>query len=49
MLSLVERFVAGEKYLLYHYNPSEVAAIIFIVLFSITTLLHVFQLVKKRT
>jgi hypothetical protein len=49
MVSLFERFIAGEKYLLYHYNPSKVAAIIFIALFSITTLLHVFQLVKKRT
>ncbi|KAH7385508.1 RTA1 like protein-domain-containing protein [Phaeosphaeria sp. MPI-PUGE-AT-0046c] len=33
----------------YRYHPSNVAAIIFVVAFSATTLLHVFQLFKKRT
>ncbi|KUJ09185.1 RTA1-domain-containing protein [Mollisia scopiformis] len=41
--------VAGEKYYLYHYNPSRPAAIVFIACFAITTLLHTFQLLKKRT
>jgi len=42
-------FVLGQKYLLYHYNPSKVAAAIFTVLFVITTSIHIFQLVRKRT
>ncbi|KAF2659588.1 RTA1-domain-containing protein [Lophiostoma macrostomum CBS 122681] len=33
----------------YRYVPSKVAAIIFVVLFSLTTALHIFQLFKKRT
>jgi hypothetical protein len=33
----------------YRYYPSNVAAIIFVVAFSATTLLHVFQVLKKRT
>lgn len=33
----------------YRYYPSNVAAIIFVVAFSATTLLHIFQLFKKRT
>ena len=37
------------KYILYHYDPSFVAAVIFIVLFLITTFLHTFQLAWKRT
>jgi len=49
MAFLIERLVPGTKFLLYHYNPSKVAAIIFIALFGITTLLHFFQLIKKRT
>ncbi|PMD38881.1 RTA1-domain-containing protein [Hyaloscypha variabilis F] len=49
MPSLIERIVPGTKYLLYHYNPSKVAAIIFIALFGITTFLHIFQLSRKRT
>lgn len=31
------------------YEPSEAAAIIFIVLFALTTALHAFQLISKRT
>jgi len=34
---------------LYHYTPSLAAAVIFIALFAGTTLLHTFQLIKKRT
>jgi hypothetical protein len=37
------------KYVLYHYDPSFVAAVIFIALFLITTFLHTFQLAWKRT
>ena len=36
-------------FILYHYNPSLVAAIVFIALFSLTTSTHVFQLMKKKT
>lgn len=36
-------------YVLYRYHPSQVAAIIFVVLFGLTTILHLFQLIKKRT
>ncbi|KAH6629486.1 RTA1 like protein-domain-containing protein, partial [Boeremia exigua] len=36
-------------YVLYRYYPSQVAAIIFVVLFALTTILHIFQLVKRRT
>jgi hypothetical protein len=49
MLPLIERLVPGTKYLLYHYSPSKVAAIVFIALFGITTILHIFQLSRKRT
>ena len=38
-----------DAYVLYRFYPSQIAAIIFVVLFGLTTLLHVFQLVKKRT
>jgi len=36
-------------YVLYRYIPSQVAAIIFVVTFGLTTLAHIFQLFKKRT
>jgi len=36
-------------YVLYRYYPSQVAAIIFVVLFALTTILHIFQLIRKRT
>ncbi|APA09927.1 hypothetical protein SS1G_05817 [Sclerotinia sclerotiorum 1980 UF-70] len=39
----------GGKYLLYHYNPSSAPAAIFIVLFGITAILHLYQLIKRRT
>ncbi|RAL67917.1 hypothetical protein DID88_008642 [Monilinia fructigena] len=39
----------GEKYMLYHYEPSTAAAVVFVVLFALTAILHVYQLVSKRT
>jgi hypothetical protein len=36
-------------YILYHYDPSFVAAVIFICLFTTSTLLHLFQMVRMRT
>ncbi|KAF9693213.1 hypothetical protein EKO04_008781 [Ascochyta lentis] len=33
----------------YRYHPSLVAAIIFVVLFAITTILHIYQVVRKKT
>ncbi|PMD13902.1 putative RTA1 domain protein [Hyaloscypha hepaticicola] len=49
MVSLVARLVPGTKYILYYYNPSEAAAIVCIALFGISTMLHIFQLLRKRT
>lgn len=39
----------ASKWVFYHYDPSKVAAIIFVVLFFITTGLHLFQLLRSRT
>jgi hypothetical protein len=36
-------------YVLYRYIPSQVAAIIFVVIFGLTTFAHIFQLIQKRT
>lgn len=36
-------------FILYHYDPSTPAAVVFITLFAITTLLHIFQMVKAKT
>lgn len=33
----------------YRYHPSKVAAIVFVVAFAATTLLHTFQVFKRRT
>lgn len=33
----------------YHYNPSLAAAVIFAILFLLTSILHVYQLVRART
>ncbi|KAF5574381.1 RTA1 like [Fusarium pseudoanthophilum] len=33
----------------YHYNPSLAAAVIFIILFTATTILHFFQMIQTRT
>ncbi|KAI9147343.1 Protein RTA1 [Paramyrothecium foliicola] len=41
--------MAGEEPTYYHYKPSPEAAIVFIVAFSLTTALHVFQLLRRRT
>ena len=49
MVSLIARLVPGTKYILYYYNPSEAAAIVCIALFGISTMLHIFQLLRKRT
>lgn len=37
------------RFVLYRYHPSLAAAIIFVIAFAITTLLHIFQIVRKRT
>lgn len=37
------------RFVLYRYNPSLEAAIVFCVAFALTTLLHIFQIIKKRT
>jgi len=37
------------KFELYRYTPSRVAAVIFVVLFALTTAVHLFQLIKRRT
>ncbi|KAJ5385386.1 hypothetical protein N7517_003297 [Penicillium concentricum] len=36
-------------YTLYNYDPSAVAAIIFVVLFGLTTLVHIFQMIRSRS
>ncbi|KAL5592669.1 hypothetical protein FOBRF1_006890 [Fusarium oxysporum] len=36
-------------YHLYHYDPSLAAAVIFIILFTATTILHFFQMIQTRT
>jgi hypothetical protein len=33
----------------YHYDPSVAAAVLFIVLFFLTTLLHMYQMIRTRT
>lgn len=38
-----------DRFVLYRYNPSIVAAIIFVIAFAVTTFLHIFQIIKKRT
>lgn len=40
---------APSDYKLYQYDPSMVAAVIFIILFLVTSLLHTYQLVRTRT
>jgi hypothetical protein len=41
--------MATEKFLLYHYDPSFVAAAIFIVLFALSAVVQLYQLVRSRT
>ncbi|KAJ5208084.1 hypothetical protein N7449_002463 [Penicillium cf. viridicatum] len=36
-------------YTLYNYDPSGVAAIIFVALFGLTTLVHIFQMIRSRS
>lgn len=36
------------EFVFYHYDPSLPAAVIFISLFSITSLLHLYQLIRSR-
>jgi len=40
---------SGSGFVFYHYDPSAAAAIIFIVVFAILTIIHVYQLVRTRT
>jgi hypothetical protein len=49
MMALIARLAPGTKYILYHYDPSKVAAILFIALFGISTIAHIFQLSRRRT
>jgi hypothetical protein len=37
------------KYILYHYNPSTVAAVVFVALFSVSTFGHLIQLATRKT
>ncbi|PVH97369.1 RTA1-domain-containing protein [Periconia macrospinosa] len=37
------------RFVFYRYEPSIAAAVIFIVLFAITTLLHIYQIIRRRT
>ncbi|KAF2199239.1 RTA1-domain-containing protein [Delitschia confertaspora ATCC 74209] len=41
--------MAREKYYLYRYEPSLVAAVIFVVLFGISTILHIFQAWRSKS
>ncbi|KAJ9136813.1 Rta1 domain-containing protein [Pleurostoma richardsiae] len=41
--------MADGTFVLYHYNPSAAAAIIFVVLFAICTILHLYKLVRFKT
>ena len=36
-------------YKLYDYDPSKSAAVVFAIIFAITTLLHMFQMIRKRS
>jgi hypothetical protein len=36
------------KFVFYHYDPSLVSAIIFATLFSVTTMIHIYQMSKSR-
>ena len=41
--------MAEGKFVLYHYNPSLPAAVIFIVLFGVSACCHMFQLLRSKT
>jgi 4-hydroxybenzoate polyprenyltransferase len=38
-----------KAFVLYRYHPSKAAAVLFAVLFSFSTILHTYQLIRKRT
>lgn len=40
---------APKEHKLYHYDPSVVAAVLFALLFIISLLWHIFQLIRHRT
>lgn len=40
---------ASSGFTFYHYEPSMVAATVFIVVFGVSGLLHIFQLCRRRT
>ena len=40
---------SAPKFVLYHYDPSLAAACVFAVMFGVSTLLHIFQLLRRRT
>jgi hypothetical protein len=41
--------IETQKFELYHYNPSKAAAIIFLILFAVATVAHVFFMIRHRT
>jgi hypothetical protein len=41
--------MAGNEFILYHYNPSFITAVIFIALFSASAALHLYQLIRWKT
>lgn len=45
---MTETTTASHKYY-YPYDPSKVAAVIFVVLFLLASLFHIFQVIRKRT
>lgn len=40
---------APEAFVFFHYYPSKAAAIVMVVLFALSTAMHIFQLFRKRT
>lgn len=47
--STITMAAPGEKYVFYTYEPSMAAAVLFIVLFGLSTMWHVLQMVQNRT
>ncbi|KAH6880472.1 RTA1 like protein-domain-containing protein [Thelonectria olida] len=41
--------MATEKFLLYHYDPSFIAAVIFVALFSLSAIVQLYQLARSKT
>lgn len=48
-IQTTEAMANDSTYILYNYDPSAVAAIIFVVLFGLTTLVHIFQMIRSRS